>query len=159
MFSLKCMKQIKGTPCIGMCVPEMPFPGGFPREGLMMSFIIVNYRCKKCNTTFSVVERFSAFPLSDLDLSYDGFSCYFGKSVAESRFNVMKLKGSINALSMHVADSNSELLSQRITLLRYYLFSEVELGGRWDGRTTRRLSSLESFCSQPYRRSMDAAWR
>ncbi|KAK8806600.1 hypothetical protein WA588_003164 [Blastocystis sp. NMH] len=123
MFSLKCTKQIKEISCNGECVPEMPFPGGFP----------LSYRCKKCNATFSVMERFHTYPLADLDPAYDGFSCYFGKSVTESRFDVMKLKASINALSMHVADSNSELLSQRITLLRYYLFSEnyqaaVELG-------------------------------
>lgn len=124
-----------------------------------MPVSVVTYHCKKCNTTFSVTERFHAFPLADLDLSYDGFSCYFGKSVAESRFDVMKLKASINALSMHVADSNSELLSQRITLLRYYLFSEVGLVARWEGRTTRQPWSLGSFCCQWFRTSTDAVWR
>lgn len=91
------------------------------------------------------MERFHTYPLADLDPTYDGFSCYFGKSVTESRFDVMKLKASINALSMHVADSNSELLSQRITLLRYYLFSEVGLVGRWESRTTRRAVELGEF--------------
>ena len=159
MFSLKCTKQIKGTSCNGECVPEMPFPGGFPCSGMMALVIVVSYRCRKCNATFSVMERFHAYPLADLDPAYDGFSCYFGKSVTESRFDVMKLKASINALSMHVADSNSELLSQRITLLRYYLFSEVGLVGRWESRTTRRRWNSVSFCCRSLWTSMDAVWR
>ena len=125
-------------------MPEMPFPGGFPRAWLVMRFILVYYCCEKCHARFSVMERFAAFPLSDLDVAYDGFSCYFGKSASESRFDVMKLKASINALSMHVSNSNSELLSQRITLLRYYLFSEVVFEERCEvelpgGRRTRRV--------------------